>query len=262
MDYNKVEEPVMIETLTDRVFVIGSAGSSNTTIITGSEGTVVVDTTLFPEKARRIRDFVKELARKPVKLVVNTHYHPDHTFGNQEFEDIDIVASSLTLEKMKDMDNDEYLEHLPKIKKIVFPSETFDEEWDGFNIIIKRVGGHTPDSSFVYLKSERILITGDLVFNGLHAEIVSDSDIESWIDILGELSKFDAEWIVPGHGVPKDATCLKLMQKYLMKFRRLIRGTINYSEILTDENFSKRGFSELFSWSVDNLLNRKAKQLG
>ncbi len=248
----------MIQKINERVFVIGAEGSANVVVVVQPKGAIIVDTSLFAEKSQKIREFVENLLKKDILFLVNTHYHPDHTFGNLVFQDKQIISSSLTREKMMLMD-EQYLKDLPLSGKLVPASVTFEDEYRQDQVLIKRVGGHTPDSSIVFFEQERILITGDLVFNGFHAEIVQDSDLELWLNALEELKKYRADLIIPGHGNFSDKSCLDLMIKYLTKIQRLVEGTITYAEILSDQNFSKRGFPELFSWGLENLMVQRAK---
>lgn len=246
----------MIKALNDRIVVIGAEGSSNVTAVLIKDGVVIVDTSLFPEKARKVREFVNDFFRRPIGVVVNTHYHPDHTFGNVAFEGFKIVSSELTKSFMESFD-EEYLSKLPPIHKIVTPNFLFDEEYEDRNLLIKRLGGHTPDSSIVFFKQERLLVVGDLLFNGFHAEIVADSDLDAWIDALKFIETLKPVWIVPGHGEIANTESLKAMERYLMKMKRLIEGAVNLQDVMSDENFSKRKFPELFGWSLENLLHQR-----
>ncbi len=248
----------MIQKINERIFVIGSEGSANVVIVLLPKGAIIVDTTLFPEKAQKIREFVENVLRREILFVVNTHYHPDHIFGNIIFEDKQIISSNLTREKVMLMD-ERYLESLPVSSRVMPASITFEDEYKQNQILIKRVGGHTPDSSIVYLEQDRILITGDLVFNGFHAEIVQDSNPEEWLNILEDLKRYKIDLVIPGHGDFLDKSCLDQMKRYLTKIQRLIDGTITYAEILADENFSTRRFPELFSWGIENLMIQRAK---
>ncbi|MEJ5228611.1 MAG: MBL fold metallo-hydrolase [Pseudothermotoga sp.] len=248
----------MIQRVTDKVFVVGMEGSANVVIISLPKGVIVVDTSLFPEKAQKIREFVESVLRKQILFVMNTHYHPDHTFGNVVFEDLQIISSNLTNEKMRMMD-EEYLKDLPSTSKIVPASTTFRDEYREGPILLKRVGGHTPDSSVLIFEQEKVLIAGDLVFNEFHPEIVQDSDIVEWLEVLENFKKLKIEWVIPGHGNHSGKTCIDSMIKYLAKIQRLLDGTITYAEILSDENFSKRKFPELFSWGLENLTVHRAK---
>lgn len=248
----------MIQRINERVFVIGSEGSANVVIALQPKGAVIIDTSLFSQKAQKIREFVENVLKKDILFLVNTHYHPDHVFGNVIFEDKQIISSSLTRENITLMD-ERYLKHLPASDKLIPASTTFEDEYRQSQILIRKVGGHTPDSSIVYLEQERILVTGDLVFNGFHAEIVHDSNLQEWLDVLEGLKKYKIDWVVPGHGNFMDKGCLDQMIKYLMKIQRLVDGTITYAEVLSDENFSARGFPELFSWGIENLMIQRAK---
>ncbi|HEY8541141.1 MAG TPA: MBL fold metallo-hydrolase, partial [Pseudothermotoga sp.] len=115
----------MIQKINDRVFVIGSEGSANVVIVLLAKGAVIIDTSLFPEKAQKIREFVEKVLKKDILFLVNTHYHPDHIFGNFVFEDVQIISSSLTREKMMLMD-EQYLKNLPTLSKLVPASITFE----------------------------------------------------------------------------------------------------------------------------------------
>jgi len=246
----------LIKVLNDRVLVIGAEGSSNVTGVLVKDSVVVVDTSLFVEKARKVKEMLDDFFKKPIEMVVNTHYHPDHTFGNVAFEGSKIVASELTKSFMEAFD-EHYLSKLPPIEKIVVANFVFDEEYEDKNLFIKRLGGHTPDSSIVFFKQEKLLIAGDLIFNGFHAEIVADSDLDEWLSALKFVESMKPAWIVPGHGEVATTECLKAMQRYLMKVKRLLEGALNLHDVMSDENFSKRKFPELFSWSLENLLHQR-----
>jgi len=246
----------LIKVLNDRVLVIGAEGSSNVTGVLVKDSVVVVDTSLFVEKARKVKELLDDFFKKPIEMVVNTHYHPDHTLGNVAFEGSKIVASELTKSFMEAFD-EHYLSKLPPIEKIVVANFVFDEEYEDKNLFIKRLGGHTPDSSIVFFKQEKLLIAGDLIFNGFHAEIVADSDLDEWLSALKFVESMKPAWIVPGHGEVATTECLKAMQRYLMKVKRLLEGALNLHDVMSDENFSKRKFPELFSWSLENLLHQR-----
>ena len=67
----------MVKKITESVYVIEHEEAANNVIIIGKKGVVLVDTSLFPEKAKSIAKFIRDLTMKPVELVFNTHYHPD-----------------------------------------------------------------------------------------------------------------------------------------------------------------------------------------
>lgn len=58
---------------------------ANAGIIIGKDGIVVIDTLISAKEAQRFINDIRKVSDKPVKSVINTHYHLDHTFGNSEF---------------------------------------------------------------------------------------------------------------------------------------------------------------------------------
>jgi len=257
----------LIRKLTENTIVVGEGGSSNTTIISGRNCLIIVDTSLFPEKALKIRKFSQEIFGKPISLVINTHYHPDHTFGNAAFEDVNILSSKLTKEFMEQMDIN-YIEKIwgkedSKKYHVSLPNSTFEEKLSlsecGVKIKLCNLGGHTPDSTIIFLEKEGILIAGDLIFNNYHLEITDDSNIEDWknaLNILRDLSPF---FVVPGHGEVGGLDLIKSTKDYLMRIEAFVEGKISKEELISDKNFSEREFPELFVYSVENIFKILAR---
>ena len=84
---------------------ITPAVSGNSTVVIGDDGVLVVDTGQYPDVTRWEIEKIRALTDKPVRYVVNTHWHPDHWLGNGEFlaafPDAVIVSTPVTLELMK-----------------------------------------------------------------------------------------------------------------------------------------------------------------
>jgi cyclase len=100
------------------------------------------------------------------------------------------------------------------------PDQVFDEQFEaelgGLNYQVIHLGGHTPDLSVVWLPESRILFASDLIFQGRYPYIF-DADIPAWIDRLGQLSKFNASAIVPGHGLMCGETEIICLRRYLQE---------------------------------------------
>src|SRR6476646_3251867 len=79
-------------------------GHSNSVIIINDEDVVVVDATRMPSQARKIIAAVRALTRKPVRVLIHTHWHDDHVYGNQAFAEafpgVEIVAHQSAREDM------------------------------------------------------------------------------------------------------------------------------------------------------------------
>ena len=195
----------------------------NAGLIHTSGGMILVDTTSSPAEARGLLDAVGA-SLDEVQMVINTHFHSDHTWGNQVFK-CPILAQRLCSERMQREIQGEWssqalsaylleiestnpskaAELSPVLQElhITLPNQVFDDHFDGelggvkYEVI--HLGGHTPDCSVVWLPETRLLYASDLVFQGRYPYIF-DADIPAWIDRLGKLMEFGASTIVPGHG--------------------------------------------------------------
>ncbi len=243
-------------------------GGSNVTSITTDEGTVVVDSSLFPSKAEQIKTYLKRIMNSDVQLIINTHYHPDHTFGNSGFQS-QILCSESTENYFFQMSKS-YIRNVINrnalLKKetihIIPPALTFTESYIHISgnrtIHIEKVGGHTPDSAIVWLPKEQIWIVGDLVVQGYHPEIVYDSDINRWLDVLRRLKKEKIGCLVCGHGDVADPSEIDQMIEYLETIRSLQNYKTDFDGILnhleSNGNFRERKMIEILVESLKTIL--------
>jgi cyclase len=213
-----------IETLSPAIeaFIRPDEGA-NIGLVRTNVGCVIIDTPTFPSEMRNLLDAVA-IAASDVKLVINTHYHADHTWSNQVF-DCPIIAHRLCRETMEaklksdwspagiEKMIEEYEKEDPaaaaKMRSnlndlvIRLPTEAIVEHkallWGDVLLELIPMGGHTPGSTIVWFPNERILFASDLLFIGRYPYI-DEADIPALIEILTNLPKLDARMIVPGHG--------------------------------------------------------------
>jgi cyclase len=76
-------------------------GGGNVTAVATDDGVVVFDTFMTPASAGRARELIEKFSDKPIRYVVNTHYHGDHTFGNQVFADAVIIGRKGIFERIQ-----------------------------------------------------------------------------------------------------------------------------------------------------------------
>lgn len=245
-------------------------GSSNITSITTPEGTILIDSSLFPSKAEQVKVYVKRLLNSEITLVINTHYHPDHTFGNSGFS-APICCSSATEALSRKMDR-KYIQYIidkePLLEKenliIVPPSITFEKEYEiefgGLKLQLETVGGHTPDSILIRIPHYGVLIAGDLVVSGYHPEIVQDSNIRHWVKILRALKREHFKQIIPGHGAVARDLEIDSMRSYLEKCIYLQEHKPQLETLLDslkiDPNFRDRKMSAMFVENLRAVLNQ------
>lgn len=197
---------------------------ANVGLIRTADGIVVVDTTSCAPDMQELLDAAGVLASE-ARLVINTHFHGDHTWGNQLF-DCPILAHRLCREKMaanltgpwtteainesiaerEKTDPDWAREIREKLADlhITLPTEVFEDrreiEIGRVRLEVIHFDAHTPDSAVVWLPEAKVLFVGDLIFEGRYPYL-ADAGVPALIAALKRLLEFGAQAIVPGHGL-------------------------------------------------------------
>ena len=196
------------ERITDQIFVFRSDQYAQVTagVVLTSAGAVLVDTLLYPEESRRIRDFVETGLGSKVTYVINTHFHADHTSGTCFFPEAQVVAHRQCRELL-DTRGRASLRRLRESSvdfesvKLVLPGIVFDEQ------ISLRVGettlvlwsspGHSPDSIVCLVEDANVLFAADTV---MPIPYFVDGDFADFKRSLQRLRSSTYENIVQGHG--------------------------------------------------------------
>lgn len=163
-------------------------GTVNSTIISiGEHGVVVVDTQASEAGGREVLQRING----ELLFLFNTHEHHDHIGGNVLFG-CRIISSTAAREAM-----------LENNVAVGLPNCHFNQQLHlhlaGEDIRLQHFGGHCPGASVMYMPRRKMLLTGDLVFNG-RAPWMGQADFPAWIAALSELATWDVETVVPGHG--------------------------------------------------------------
>jgi len=179
----------------------------NAGVVAGPDMAVVIDTLPFPEETMVMRDFIEQELQVPVRYVVNTHYHADHTWGNYLFSGAKVIGHSLCHKLLKEKGIpalERGQENNPSLRsvRIVLPHVTFDE-----GELLIRVGkktlklfplpGHTVDSIAVLVEEDRVLFSGDTM---MAVPYIVDGDIDVSIESLNKIPTLGLENVVQGHG--------------------------------------------------------------
>lgn len=215
---------------------------SNKGYIVCEDYVIVVDTTYFVNDFRHDLEELKKITGLRVGYVINTHYHADHSYGNDLFK-CDIIAQSQCPRLMKKVRKKQIAELLqeerdPEVTKhlkrlrLRYPTILFD----GFyqidsnpRIQIVHLGGHSPDLSVVYLPEERILFASDDLFGSKDPSIPSHpfmsarSNLNQWILALREILGLQAGVIVPGHFGVCNNEAVRGLTEYLELFVKNVR---------------------------------------
>ena len=175
--------------------------------VIGSDWAVVIDTLPIPEETLEIKDFIEDHLKVPVRYVINTIYHADHTWGNCFFPGVGIIAHSLCRKNVIEK-NYEALENAQRQDptfqrtKIVLPQITLESGMINLkvgkkNLQIFPTPGNSPDGISVYVKEDRVLFAGDTF---LPVPVFIEGDIDRLIKTYESFKDLGLENIVQGHG--------------------------------------------------------------
>jgi len=213
-DHDAKPEPPRVREVSPGVFAYiqpdGTWFINNTGFLVSSTGVTSVDAC---STERRTRAYLEEIAKRsprPVRTLINTHHHGDHTHGNYLFGDATIVAHDRCREEVLAAG----LPYFPGIfqdvdwgeLQVAPPFLTYSDKVtlysDDLRCEVRYVGtpAHTTNDSIVWLPERSVLFTGDLIFNG-GAPFMLMGSITGAIDVLENVVKpLSPKTIVPGHG--------------------------------------------------------------
>jgi cyclase len=188
----------------------GSWYINNTGFLVGRQGVVSIDTCSTERRTRAYLDAVTTVTPRPVRTLVNTHHHGDHTYGNCLLPAATIVGHARC--------RDEVLAGPPPVNTGLFSDvdwgnlevtppfltyETGVTLWvDDLRCEVSHVGtpAHTTNDSIVFIPSRSVLFAGDLLFNGGTPFLLMGSVIGA-IEVLEQvIAPLGATTIVAGHG--------------------------------------------------------------
>lgn len=192
-----------------------NAAICNGGIVIGSEGVLVVDPFQTEALANLLFETVKTLTDQPIRYVVNSHYHFDHTGGN----------AAVTEQKYPLLGRGPIREYMLSRNMESDPNATppnvilhhNGEIWLGDRKVeITEFDGHSGGTDLVlYVPDENVLIAGDLLFTQ-RLPYLGDANIRVWQETLEELTNdYATATILPGHGPVSDRGDLETLQGYL-----------------------------------------------
>ena len=209
----------------------------NSGFIVGDDGVLVIDAMMVASQVRLYMEEIRKVADKPIRYVVNTHHHVDHSFGNQFYLPAEIVSHRGCREALitRGADVGMLSERYPHYRddwaeaRLTPASITYEDK------MIVHLGGkviellhpgpaHTYGDTLVYLPEDKVLFTGDVAFHYL-TPLARDGHISNWIKVAnGILNHLDATTLIPGHGPVSGKEVVSATLKYLRLVKRTSRS--------------------------------------
>ncbi len=208
------DKPVTFVRLSENAYAYTAEGDPNTGIVVGDDGVMVIDTQATPAMAQDVIRHVRQVTDRPIKYVVLSHYHAVRVLGASAYRPQEIIASRATREMIRERGKEDMASEIGRFPRLfrdvesipglTWPTLTFEREmtvWMGrLEVRISHLGaGHTRGDSVVWLPSQKVLFSGDLVeYNaGIYA---GDAQLAEWPATLERLAALAPERLVPGRG--------------------------------------------------------------
>jgi cyclase len=228
---------VKVTQLTSHLYLLHGSGS-NTVASIGPDGTLLVDSEFAPV-APKLKLALDALGAKPVRVVIDTHYHPDHSGGNGAFsrDGAIVVAQENTRARLLASQYSYYwgrANNPPPPESL--PTMTFDRaltlHFNGEEIkLIHNRPAHTDTDAIVYFRSSNVVLMGDLFLMGLYPyiDIQARGTIDGYFPALDEVLDMidDKTKVVPGHGPVADRAQLKAYRDMLKTVRDRVAGQVS-----------------------------------
>jgi metallo-beta-lactamase class B len=220
----RIDGDIELRQLKPDAYVVTYKNANSLVVKMGNGKILMVNTLYDAQAAHTLLEWVKTRYHTYPSAAINTHFHNDTLGGNAAFIDrgIPIYGSNLTVDTLRHRESSmrnlllgwaKTSEEKQKIshQKFIPPTRAFNAvsglvlNFGGEQIILEYPGAaHSPDNIVVYFKNKKILFGGCMIMAGEKVGNKSDADLTRWPEALEKVRHFDADFIVPGHGIRFD----------------------------------------------------------
>ncbi len=210
-----------------------SKAGSNAGFIVGPNGVVVVDTFVDVAPARDLLAEIRKVTDLPIRFVVNTHYHLDHTGGNAVFSAAGATVLAqrnlrgwLRTENLKFFGATPKPEDKARVEALVLPDMVYTDAVDIYlgprKIEVRYMLGHTGGDSVIIVPDANVVFGGDLIWQK-HLPNLIDATTDAWVKTLEKLlADHPTATFVSGHGDVATAADVRDFHDYLVALREAV----------------------------------------
>jgi glyoxylase-like metal-dependent hydrolase (beta-lactamase superfamily II) len=220
--------------VSEHVYAI--VGFPNIAIVTGTRGTLVVDTGMGARNGAVIVREVLKLTKAPTLYLTTTHFHPEHSTGEQAFPPNTVLVRNTAQQQELDQRGAEFIatfssrsalnKELLQGVKLRKPDILYDRELKidlgGVTARLFYLGAaHTRGDELIMVEEDSVLIPGDIVQNKLVPNLPNeDASVKGWLAVLDQLAALKPRFIVPDHGDLGDGSLIALERGFLQDLQR------------------------------------------
>lgn len=222
--------------ITPKLHVL-AGGGGNVAVLVGDDGVLLVDAAV-EQVADKLAAAVQGIADKPVRYLINTHWHFDHVGGNEVLAKAGavIVAHENTRRRMSTPQRLAHLEReMPPAAPQALPTVTFSEtltlHFAGHEVQLIHVDpAHTDGDVLVYFPQANVLHTGDVVFNGMYPfiDVNAGGSLDGMVRAVDRALAIGNEQttFIPGHGPLAKVADLRKYRAMLVTVGDRVRALI------------------------------------
>jgi glyoxylase-like metal-dependent hydrolase (beta-lactamase superfamily II) len=220
-----------LKRVSDHVYVV--EGFPNVGIVVGTRATLVIDTGLGERNGATIMRVEQKLAKGPALYLTTTHYHSEHTAGEQAFPANTIIIRAAVQQEEMNKRVNAHLDQFRKISaqnnellqvvKFRTPDIVFDREakldLGGVTARLFWLGpAHTKGDELIFVEEDGVLLPGDIVQKNVFPILPNeDASIKGWLSILDQVEALHPRFIVSDHGpAVLDASQIGTERAYLL----------------------------------------------
>ncbi|MBI3126482.1 MAG: MBL fold metallo-hydrolase [Candidatus Tectomicrobia bacterium] len=236
---------------------------ANVGAVVTDEGLVLIDCPVRPSNSQHWQNEIRPLSAKGIKYIIGTDYHGDHTTGSafvegptfiapqRVFDEISRTAGKHPFAKalfVNTLRDQGHTREADEIEAAVVPAPQicFEESMilhlPPLTFEIRRLGGHSPACSVVYVPEEGVLFSSDVAMDS-PTPGMRDANVKQWIAALDWIEKLNPGRIVPGHGEIGGLEIVRKLRSYLQELsgvmEKVVRAGRSMEEAVRDPSFDR-----------------------
>ena len=251
--------------ITDQIYTLEGRGG-NIGVFVGEDAVFMIDDQFAP-LTPKILAAIKEITPKKVNYLINTHWHGDHTGGNENMgKEGSLIVAHDNVRKRMSVESMRRGRKLPPAPKVALPVITFDQDLsfhiNNDDVLISHVhNAHTDGDALIYFANNNVLHTGDSFFNtGFpYIDLESGGSIDGYIQGIEKmlLVSDDATKIIPGHGKLASKKDLETFLTMLKTLKERVQSEIDKGKSLEEvkkDSAITKGYESQSWWITEEKI--------
>jgi cyclase len=267
---------VVVKQIAPDLYFLFDFGGSNCVFLVTDDGVLLIDTRTHPREGRDLLARIRKITDKPVKWVVNSHFHGDHHMGNVVFKELGatFVAQEETARIMARVQPKEMARRVdgfakrgfdPAEVKLVLPDVTFDGRMTirlgGREVRLFYLGpGQQAGDTFVAFPHARALFTPGAFGKHSMPNMLFTPSVDNWVKLLNDVAAMDVDTILPAHGDVATRADAKELAAMLADEYATVKDAVNRGVTL-DQAIATLTFPQYKDWRNYGRLQGEIKAL-